>query len=94
MERMKKMFESTAGKMGEKEKGKWMEQCLTFLEGEGKDKDQGRDDKIKEETDPPPETNRVAGCCPEMMEQFLNKMRGCFEGSTRSPKLVRDPGQL
>jgi len=45
MERMKKMFESMAGKMGEKEKDKWMEQCLTFLEGEGKDKDRERDDK-------------------------------------------------
>ena len=47
MERMKKMFESMAGKMGEKEKEIWMEKCLTFLEGEGKDKDRERDDKKK-----------------------------------------------
>jgi hypothetical protein len=83
MEMMKKMFECMAGKMGEKEKEKWMKQCLTFLEGEGKDKDRERDDKKKEETACPPDRNRVAGCSPEMMEQFLNKMRSCFEERRR-----------
>ena len=83
MERMKKMFESMAGMVGEKEKEKWMEKCLTFLEGEGKDKDRERDDKKKEETGHTPDTNRVAGCCPEMMEHFLNKMRDCYEERRR-----------
>ena len=81
MERMKKMFESMAGKIGEKEKEKWMEKCLTFLEGEGKDKDRERDDKKKEETGHSPD--RVAGCCPEMTEHFLNKMRDCYEERRR-----------
>jgi hypothetical protein len=80
MERMKKMFESMAGMVGEKEKEKWMEKCLTFLEGEEKDKDRERDDKKKEETGHPP---RVAGCCPAMMEHFLNKMRDCHEERRR-----------
>jgi len=82
MERMKKMFESMAGMVGEKEKEKWMEKCLTFLEGEGKDKDRERGDK-QEETGHPPDTNRVAGCCPERMEHFLNKMRDCCEERRR-----------
>lgn len=83
MERMKKMFESMAGKTGEKENEKWMEKCLTFLEGEGKDKDLERDDKKKEETGHSPDTNRVDGCCPGMMEHFLNKMQGCYEERRR-----------
>ena len=62
MERMKKMFESMAGMVGEKEKEKWMEKCLTFLEGEWKDKDRERDDKKKEETGHSPD--RVAGGSP------------------------------
>jgi hypothetical protein len=40
------------------------------------------------ETGHSPDTNRVAGCCPELMEQFLNKMRGCFEERTGIPSSI------
>lgn len=38
---------------------------------------------FEEETACSPDRNRVAGCCPEMMEQYFNKMRSCFEEMRR-----------
>ncbi len=80
-----KMFENMLGKMNEKEKERIVERCLSFVKEQGSANDREHDGKKREEPVCPPDMGRVAGCCPEMMEQFLSTMRGCLgeKGRTR-----------
>lgn len=82
---MMKMFESVLGKLNEKQKERIMEQCLLFMTEQENDNDRECNGKKKEEPVCPPDMGRVAGCCPEMMEQFLSTMRNCLgeKGRTR-----------
>ncbi len=86
MERMKKVFESMLDKMNEKEKEMFMEHCLLFMRGQASGKDRERDAGKTEETACPPGMSRLAGCCPEMMEQFFHAMRSCLAEKGKEAK--------
>ncbi|HEU5361430.1 MAG TPA: hypothetical protein VFU42_09780 [Candidatus Deferrimicrobiaceae bacterium] len=86
MERRKKMFESMLGERNEKEKEGLMETCLSFLKGQASDNDREREEKNKEEAARPPDRSRFAGCCPETMERFFEKMQECFAEKGKDEK--------
>jgi hypothetical protein len=86
MERMKKMMEN----MSEEERVRMMERCFEFLKGKESGKDKEREEKEREESACLPDMGKMADCCPEMMETFFAKMKGCFEGKGKEEEKDTD----
>jgi len=86
MERMKKIMEN----MSEEEKVRMMERCFEFMKGKVTGKDKELDDRKREESCCFPNMGKMAECCPEMMETFFVKMKGCFEGNGEKEKKDTD----
>lgn len=82
MERMKKMME----KMSEEERVRMMERCFGFMKEKEGGKGKEREEKERGESACVPDMGKMAECCPEMMETFVLKMKGCFEGKGKKEK--------
>jgi hypothetical protein len=86
MERIKKMMEN----MSEEEKVRMMERCFEFLKEKERGKGKDREEKNREESACFPDMGKMAECCPEMMEKFFLKMKGCFDGKGKEEKKDTD----
>ena len=82
METMKKMME----KMSKEERVRMMERCFEFMKEKESGKDKEREEKEREESACVSDMGKVAERCPELMETFFLKMKGCFKGKGKEEK--------